>query len=523
MSLPPDDPAAEHTVPPQPQRKRAKHTRSRLGCGVCRIRRIRCDRTRPSCDRCTTTGRKCDGYPATTDDPLEPGANGPGVSRPLLRAQSHALQMSPRELPLSIGSQAGRSLHYFQHNTALEFSGYFNSDLWNTLVLQVSRRETCVQQMVVALGLLHESFHHDHGATRCTSTARALRQQATNEYALGIGLLNSHISTQGWASLEITLLCSLLCVAFEWLRGDYFAAQTHLWSSNSIMAQWYDKKHPQLNATSLSSPSGHMIRTRLRPVSTSLVLQARSMPTSLLLPWNSVFGVQSDIQPFHSLQQARDSLDVLLADALPDTVTDRTTGQIDSERVWDISCRLSQWSQHFENYLSTSDPEELSSPPATIMKLWHTTARILLTATLRDDEGSFDSFLPEFTDTVEKVEGLLSSSSTTFSVDIGVVPLLYYVALKCRHPRVRRQAIKMLVDSPRREAVWDSLGAACVVQEVLEVEERGLGEVCSHLDVPFAARVCNMRAVTDVENRRIRIITMQQGPKIWNEEKVLIW
>ncbi|KAF7543414.1 hypothetical protein G7Z17_g10759 [Cylindrodendrum hubeiense] len=408
--------------------------------------------------------------------------------------------MTPRGLDISLGPQAGRSLHFFQHNTALEFSGYFNSDLWSSLVLQVSRRETCVQQMVVALGLLHESFHHDHGESSCHSTARALRQQATNEYAVGIDLLNSHISTQGWASLEITLLCSILCVAFEWLRGDYKAAQTHLWSSISIMSQWHTKKTPLINGTSLSSPSGLLIQTRLKPLCTSLVLQARSMPINLNLPWHSVLDVQKDIQPFKSLQQARNSLDVLLADSLPETVAHKSNGRTNYEKVWDIESRLTQWSQHFGDYLSTSGIES-SSAPVAIMMMWHTTARILLTASLDDDEANFDQFLPEFTEIVEKTEVLLYSSSIKFSVDIGVVPLLYYVALKCRHPRVRRQAIKMLIDSPRREAVWDSLGAACVLQVVLEVEERGLGEVCSHLDIPTSAR----------------------GSGIWSDEKVLIW
>ncbi|KAK7408830.1 hypothetical protein QQX98_009016 [Neonectria punicea] len=512
--------APDNPSPPQPPRKRAKHTRSRLGCGVCRIRRVRCDQARPFCERCTTTGRTCDGYSLPIEDNSSTDAKPPNTLQLLSRPPSLALQEVPREFTL--GPQAGRSFQYFQQNTALEFAGYFNSDLWSSLVLQISRRETCVQQMVVALGLLHESFRHDHAGPQCDSPALALRKQAINQYSEAIRLLNSHISTYGWASLEITLLCSILCVAFEWLRGDYVAARTHLLSSISIMFDWTDK-NPQHNATSSSSPSGHMIRTKLRPVCITLVLQARTMSSSFKLPWNLVLDAKEDIQPFETLQQARDSLDLLLADTLPDTVSSKATGQTFNERVWENTRQLTRWSQHFSTYLSKNGLEESSSAPLIIMKLWHTTAFMLLTASMNNDEMNFDVFFLDFTDIVEKTRGLVLSSSTKFSVDIGVVPLLYYVALKCRHPQVRREAISMLTSAPRREAVWDSLGAACVLQEVMEVEERGLGEVYTHADIPSSARVCNMHAVTDVENRRIQIRTMQQGPMTWSEDKILTW
>ncbi|KAH7162087.1 hypothetical protein B0J13DRAFT_535139 [Dactylonectria estremocensis] len=507
----------------QPRRKRAKHTRSKLGCGVCRIRRVRCDHARPSCERCTSTGRTCDGYPAPTEISTDSSADNSATKELVSRPRSQNLVMMLPGLDFSLNAQAGRSLHFFQHNTALEFAGYFTSDLWSNLVLQVCRRESCVQQMVVALGLLHESFHHDHGGAKNLSAAKAMRQKATNEYALGIKLLNSHIAAQGWASLDITLLCSMLCVAFEWLRGDYVAAQTHLWSSISILSQWNKKKAPPLNGTSLSSPSGHLIQTRLRPACTSLVLQARSMPIHFTLPWHLILEVQSEIEPFQSLQQARHSLDVLLADALPETMAAKVRNRSNYKRVGDIASRLTQWSHHFGDYLATCPPDEASSAPAVIMKLWHTTARILLTACLNTDETIFDDFFPEFTEIVEKTEHLLSSSSTKFSIDIGVVPLLYYVALKCRHPRVRRQAIRMLIESPRREAVWDSLGAACVLQEILQVEENGLGKIRSHLDVPSPSRVCHMYARMDMENRRIRVTFLKQGATTLSEEKVLTW
>ncbi|KAF7563970.1 hypothetical protein G7046_g143 [Stylonectria norvegica] len=486
------------------------------------VRRVRCDRLYLCCQRCTSTGRKCDGYPAGTLAFSEGSTSRLAEQNPL-RRRYDSLELRPVLAPsiLSLDARLHHSLHYFQNKTALEFAGYFDNDIWSTLVPQISHREICVRQMVVALSLLHENFHLDHGNVCRQSAASALRQQAVGEYSKGVALLNQHISAQGWAHLEITLLCSILCVTFEWLRGDYLAAHTHLRSTILIMTQWHEDKASLANSTSFWSPSGYMIRTKLRPVCTSLVLQARTMPTDLKLPWQVPLDVQGDIKPFTSIQQARDSLDILLAYIVPETVS--KTGQIGNKQRRDVALRLAQWSQLFSKLLANEGKKNASNPRVAIMSLWHVTAGILLATGFLRDEKQFDKYFPEFNVITDKVEDLLSSSTTQFSVDIGVVPLLYYVALKCRHPKVRRRAIAMLRATPRREAVWDSIGAACVAQEVVDAEEEGLGPVENESDIPRYSRVCDLHIITDVEHRRIQIKFMRHGDSDWSSEKVLTW
>ncbi|KAH7888543.1 fungal-specific transcription factor domain-containing protein [Phlebopus sp. FC_14] len=53
-----------HVVAPQPrseppQRKRPKYTRSKTGCLTCRVKKIKCDETKPICNRCTHGQRDC--------------------------------------------------------------------------------------------------------------------------------------------------------------------------------------------------------------------------------------------------------------------------------------------------------------------------------------------------------------------------------------------------------------------------------------------------------------------------------
>lgn len=45
------------------RRERKSHAKVKTGCLTCKIRHKKCDETRPACRHCTSTGRKCDGFP----------------------------------------------------------------------------------------------------------------------------------------------------------------------------------------------------------------------------------------------------------------------------------------------------------------------------------------------------------------------------------------------------------------------------------------------------------------------------
>ncbi|KAM0541073.1 hypothetical protein ACHAPJ_013398 [Fusarium lateritium] len=377
--------------------------------------------------------------------------------------------------------------------------------------------------MVIALGFLHESFHAAHTHQDSLLSILSLRQRAISEYGSGLNHLNRHISTQGWANLEITLLRSILCVTFEWLRGDYGAAYTHLGSSISVLPQWTDGKGRLTNRTSPSSPGGYMIQTQLYPLWISLVLQARTMPIKSILPEKMPWPSEERIGPFTSLQEARKALDVLLAHVLPETISPKRMERPRYIPPFDLTCLFDDWSEKFTTFLATQDLNKQALPRVTIMNLWFSTARIIFASTFSTDEITFDALLGEFTYIITKAEELLSSPETRYSVDIGVVPPLYYAALKCRDPKIRRRAVTILQAAPRREAGWDSLGASCVLEEVILIEENGLGGILSQYDVPGSARICDMHVVTDVENKKVCIKALQQGASSWGQEKILTW
>lgn len=66
-----------------------------------------------------------------------------------------------------------------------------------------------------------------------------------------------------------------------------------------------------------------------------------------------------------------------------------------------------------------------------------------------------------------------SHIKASFSADLGIVPPLFVVATKSRDRVLRREAIRLLRSSARREGMWDSELVARIAMWVVEIEEEG--------------------------------------------------
>jgi hypothetical protein len=119
---------------------------------------------------------------------------------------------------------------------------------------------------------------------------------------------------------------------------------------------------------------------------------------------------------------------------------------------------------------------------------------------------------PEMWDIVDlsrKIIARLQDGTTPkFALDVGVVIPLYLVGVKCSATNLRREAIELMLNNPRREGLWDSVVAGSVVQWILDIESvhedraRGL--------IPAWARVNSVEMVVDTWNRSMTMWGFQQ-------------
>ncbi|PSR90292.1 hypothetical protein BD289DRAFT_221329 [Coniella lustricola] len=179
-------------------RKRAK-----TGCITCKIRRVKCDETRPSCNRCTQSKRVCDGYLSEPGEATAaaaaagpPGRPGPLVDRRRYGATTavdggtaitNRKPLSRRALALAIRQvqavgPAARVLTpspYLENDVACfdffrlrltavpadpkqaqlsSVQGQSAHNFWNYTLLQVAHAEPAVWHAVAALGALYRQW-----------------------------------------------------------------------------------------------------------------------------------------------------------------------------------------------------------------------------------------------------------------------------------------------------------------------------------------------------------------------------
>ncbi|CAN9149622.1 unnamed protein product [Alternaria sp. RS040] len=101
---------------------------------------------------------------------------------------------------------------------------------------------------------------------------------------------------------------------------------------------------------------------------------------------------------------------------------------------------------------------------------------------------SFDAYLDSFKTIIYHAEFLVnktvdtasptqehrmhSGAAANFTFDTCLVPALYYVALRCRHPSTRRAAIALLSRDLPREGLWDPGLYRIVAERIVEIEEK---------------------------------------------------
>ena len=172
-----------------------------------------------------------------------------------------------------------------------------------------------------------------------------------------------------------------------------------------------------------------------------------------------------------------------------------------------------QWDRAFEAFIesaaSNRDPQFLRG--VTVLKMHacvHTFHLAVDAYKISNDQTCWDELLPKFTELVDLVsiivddlQGSSSPKKPTFCLDMNIVPPLFVVAHKCRDPIIRRKAIALLYSVPRQEGCWDSILTARVAEEIVAIEEAGLGVIRTCEDVPDEARIFNIKVQFDLQGR----------------------
>ncbi|KAI2631541.1 hypothetical protein GGS26DRAFT_98805 [Hypomontagnella submonticulosa] len=458
------------------------------GCITCKKRRIKCDEAKPSCHRCTSTGRKCDGYASPYVFLSQPDRSG-SVRPTFQRGRPSPLSETTLNSPLTASEAENRAFRYFAHGGASTLSGYMDLDLWSRFIPQICHAETAVRHAVVAIGSLLINADARLSASASTSgsvvgTQLSFALQHYNK-AIHSTLTNNNI---GRPDILIQRITFLLFFCIEVLQGHDDAAWVLF--ERARQAEFLSFNHYET-----SSHSASLMTTFVRMSLQYGMINGTLIPTvgfGSSETWN-VVSEQID-----SITDARAELDVLILRS-----QDLVTGGLkfpwlaafqaegdDVAQTWsedslgDLFCSvmavknaLDSWYTRFTAFTQTQVPfSDRDSISACMLFLHYRMTKIWLLASTEVSEMVYDDHLADFEDALSMARSALDlmkrqGSTMSFSFEMCLIPPLYMMVISCRYPILRRQALALLRQAPAQEGMWNRDLLARVAERVIEIEE----------------------------------------------------
>lgn len=435
--------------------------KSSTGCITCKIRRIKCDELRPVCRRCESTGRKCDGYVQDR------------------RAQSVILRQSPATYS-NANSDEVRSFEFFIECVVPEFSQIVSQVFWRNTVLQLSRADVIIWDAVLALSRLIQ--YPQYGYVYDMSIVSKYEKPPINhpDHIRALKWYNKSLTTlrqrltSGQVSSTIARVSCVVYICIECLQNNIHEAVT-LHQQAMALAQ-AAKSQPKLECDAhleetLGALMRHMSLLHGLPVSEE---NRRT---------RSAQGI------FSTLSQAREELYLIIQEArtfcsgiseIKLTQGKDWTANPSQERLSkQIQTKFSMWKSNLTSMpdFSLSSLREHHGELYSIALLAHSHLSIWLSTCLSTYETAYDSFFPIFKSIVEyagrAIGATRSKSRPVFVFEARIIPTMFFVAIKCRHPVIRRDAISMLRRGPQVENTWTADSMAQLAELIVAIEESG--------------------------------------------------
>ncbi|KAL3423597.1 hypothetical protein PVAG01_05344 [Phlyctema vagabunda] len=450
---------------PAPKKTRESTSKVRTGCSTCKARRVKCDEAKPVCRRCATGGRRCE-YNTARAAPQ--------------RRNVVTVYLAPTQSQPAFFVN-DRGLDFFHENLAAELNGHFDSKFWGKLVLQLSHSEPSVRHAVSAISVIYHdvesSLQHPAGYVNANPVAQ-------REWNTAVKILSARIQEHPNSTL-VPLVCCLLFTCIDFLRGNIKSSMLHVESGFNILTGLRRNSDvAPVPGSNISSGDLQAIHDHIVPVFTRL-----SVLCSLagrITPPISLSKAKED-SPQEDLTDARRRL-FEISDAcirfIGEAIPKAAKFQVDVDdlvKQIKLQTRLDMWRVQLDNLLSWMQAAgKIAKQDALNILLVHYKVifiwtRICTTA----GETATDPYHTDFEELVHHAEqitqpGTGMATRQPLSFDIQILAPLYYTAMKCRHPAIRRRALGMLQLAPRREALWNAHHAYVTAKRVIELEERHL-------------------------------------------------
>lgn len=489
----------------------------KTGCTTCKIRRVKCDETRPSCTRCTSTGRKCDGYGTSTAVVKLPADRSSAAGGIAVIAPTFAFEGSYQER---------RAFDLFRSKVAFQLSGDCDGWFWNTLLLQATHREPAIRHAVLAVSSLCDRYDaKEKISSGAPSYVNKEGPLALQQYNRAIAELTSAASKHELAA-DVCLMTCMLFAYFEVVRRHHGSAMSHISSGVKILSELLPNAQRGEPAGSLKiSAIPYVDLQSFEVIFNRLNSQASQIAGLPAMQFNSTnaeahaAGFSHDIpSAFKSVEEARHSLEYHSTQSVRRSVPaarNPTASQLSTPRISiDI---FEAWQQALEAFLKNAGSslgiaDKQLALVMLLNKMFLSVNLIVSTSENPPHVMRWDDYLEDFTQMIVLAREIVEQGEADlrkdpryqhrFSIGMNCIAPLYSVATSCRDPVLRREAVALLQRSRNQQGLWDANVAARVCTKLIEIEERGSGQdVRCCADVPESARMSGTKVMFDSEGR----------------------
>lgn len=492
-------------------------SRSRHGCSTCKLRRVKCDETLPSCKRCLDTGRICDGP--------SPG----GIIIRLYQNQQRTLpelRVAPA-LPLSeafLDSTEARAFDFYLQCAAPALGGVLDREFWQVLLPRLCHQDATIKHAVLAISTLYENplFDAYHpppvGIVYTGEQRRALRWYARSVS----GVITGSQADDELRQIETALLTCLLFTSVEVQQVNVVNTVTLLERGFRLVARYFELCRP--------SPSGSPSWV------SKLVIPALVRQTILF----GIFGhplspdafrilqsvIPSGPMPFESTQDIRDSIYAILVRGFDFVQRASIAGpgqrealpQLESEQAHLLEW-LKAWLNESQTFIESSQVSDRDRVVVDTLRCYERVIYLWISRAFHgrmfedaDEMQSYHSILHHSEQALDRISGIYDSpSNMPFTLELGFMPALFFVGWQCRDTEVCRRAVALMRRSPAQENLLVTMLQVNLIEKLIAIKQAFAaldhnvdGTTLSNVTPPSQGHQ-RMRTIDSIIDRSLRL------------------
>ncbi|KAL6232974.1 hypothetical protein BDW75DRAFT_232335 [Aspergillus navahoensis] len=390
-----------------------------------------------------------------------------------------------------------RFFNYFYSFTIPMMSGWLDHRMWNCLALQMCQSEPAICHAVVALGALQEVSETAGVPVIAEDMSNRTQRFALAQYTRSIGYLVSRMrSGSNDPRVKGTvLLCCLLFIAFELIRGNFSRAVTHLRNGLRVLGtQELDyhalyRTHPAFEQDIDQSLAAAMVHLDLQ--SAHFGLSETHTPLDIA----TLAGGQvtcSDTAPmkFNCIQDACFVRDRTLHQIVTFANFCETLSAADVVRNYPVLLKeqqkqqaqlasFAQGLQHLEQKML--DPSRVTLKDLRsleVLRMHHKGVSLIIDVCLiKEPDVVRDDYSERFFEVVDLAKRITAGVQEkareagprpTLMMETAVIGPLYYIIQKCRNKEIAQRVLRVLGEWRHREGLWDSVQTAEIAKEAME-------------------------------------------------------